>query len=669
MLENAVFKNTGLKYSYSVQSMRIITSNLLYNTFHRSPDYGYINRNAYDGGTVTLGISYLSHRNNPITNDKSWVAPNYESSIPFTYKTLDTNGIYQDFGAVWPSNINTSYANAYATEIEYIPTELEYIKTYVLKYGAAYLSFCMNNYNPETYAIYNDNVVGNLMHGVAIVGWNDNYSKENFNKGNQPKNNGAYLIKNSWGTDWGDNGYAWVSYEDKSLFAGGSQCAVVKDVAPVSKNEYVLSYDFTPPTNIQSVNLTGSNNTVAMANVFDVSELADEYGKIDKVTLYSQNIGSFYKVYVVPINTNDVKLPEMDKLGAVKAQGTIDFSGYITVDFNTPYILDANTKKVAIVVKFTVDKEETSTVKLYKESNQVGYGYMPLTYPGESYYYANGIWKDITGGEISNVGNFCIRPTLVRRTSVTKNSTLSTNQVRYQGKAINLNVYLNGNQLYSIKKNGTTLLYQDTDFLYYGGTISLRKSFLDSLSKTSPTNIVFEFTDGNSQTLTILPKSKLTSASFSGKIAQGKNLIASVQSETGKVTYYVSYQWQSSSNGTTWSNISGATSNIYKLTNNEFLKYVRLKVSSNNNSVYYYPNTIYSAKSSTKVIIFGDVDLDGEVTVNDATKVQLYVSHYTTLNAEQLYAADVDGDGEVTVKDATYIQQYVANLISKFPVE
>lgn len=32
MLENAVFKNTGLKYSYSEQSMRIVTSNLLYNT-------------------------------------------------------------------------------------------------------------------------------------------------------------------------------------------------------------------------------------------------------------------------------------------------------------------------------------------------------------------------------------------------------------------------------------------------------------------------------------------------------------------------------------------------------------------------------------------------------------------------------------------------------------
>ncbi len=52
-------------------------------------------------------------------------------------------------------------------------------------------------------------------HAVVIIGWDDNYSKNNFKSNNRPSNNGAWLILNSWGTDWGNKGTAWVSYEDE----------------------------------------------------------------------------------------------------------------------------------------------------------------------------------------------------------------------------------------------------------------------------------------------------------------------------------------------------------------------------------------------------------------------------------------------------------------------
>ena len=58
----------------------------------------------------------------------------------------------------------------------------------------------------------------------------------------------------------------------------------------------------------------------------------------------------------------------------------------------------------------------------------------------------------------------------------------------------------------------------------------------------------------------------------------------------------------------------------------------------------------------------GDVDLDGTVTILDATAIQRYLANLEELSAEQLKMADTDGDGAVTIIDATYIQRYLAGM-------
>ena len=42
----------------------------------------------------------------------------------------------------------------------------------------------------------------NGLHAVTLIGWNDS------------KNGGSFLFQNSYGTDWGDNGYFWLTYRD-----------------------------------------------------------------------------------------------------------------------------------------------------------------------------------------------------------------------------------------------------------------------------------------------------------------------------------------------------------------------------------------------------------------------------------------------------------------------
>ncbi len=59
----------------------------------------------------------------------------------------------------------------------------------------------------------------------------------------------------------------------------------------------------------------------------------------------------------------------------------------------------------------------------------------------------------------------------------------------------------------------------------------------------------------------------------------------------------------------------------------------------------------------------GDVDLDGEITVMDATLVQMYLVEKTELIQEQIELADTSKDSVVSIMDATLIQMYLAQLI------
>lgn len=60
----------------------------------------------------------------------------------------------------------------------------------------------------------------------------------------------------------------------------------------------------------------------------------------------------------------------------------------------------------------------------------------------------------------------------------------------------------------------------------------------------------------------------------------------------------------------------------------------------------------------------GDVDGDGEVTVDDATAIQKYAVEFLEFDSEQIAAADVDGDGKVSIGDVTIIQKYIADIIT-----
>ncbi len=82
-------------------------------------------------------------------------------------------------------------------------------------------------------ANYSESTVGG--HCIAIVGYDDGKESTNPRDGNTKT--GCFLIRNSWGEDWGDKGYGWIPYEYFKLNWNGDVLA--DDVWTITRMEWV----------------------------------------------------------------------------------------------------------------------------------------------------------------------------------------------------------------------------------------------------------------------------------------------------------------------------------------------------------------------------------------------------------------------------------------------
>ncbi|MBQ3531127.1 MAG: leucine-rich repeat protein [Oscillospiraceae bacterium] len=67
--------------------------------------------------------------------------------------------------------------------------------------------------------------------------------------------------------------------------------------------------------------------------------------------------------------------------------------------------------------------------------------------------------------------------------------------------------------------------------------------------------------------------------------------------------------------------------------------------------------------------IYGDVDVDREITVKDVYLTRLLVAKLIPFSGKQEYSSDVNGDGKTTIIDANIIRKFAVNIITVFPCE
>ena len=205
------------------------------------------------------------------------------------------------------------------------------IKEYLTKYGAMNLFvYGANSQDPSyssTYkSVYNNKYWGN--HYVTLVGWDDNFSKNKFTT--KAPGNGAWICKNSWGSEWGDGGYFYISYYDKSLTADavGFTFDNVEHYETLYQNEVIGRYSYLDKYDAYTQKYTSENGDIIAA-----------------VGTYFETAGS---PYTISIYVNDHIAYSQSGKSTHAGYETVKLNKYIAVDSNSTFEIRIKSKSVPI---------------------------------------------------------------------------------------------------------------------------------------------------------------------------------------------------------------------------------------------------------------------------------------------------------------------------------
>ena len=167
-------------------------------------------RNLHDGGNFTIFYNNYSLLNR---------GPISEEFVPYVEVAEEDYGSLLNYNAEIYIHETVRFPDITDEDDESVKNQvINDIKSHIMTNGALYASICTYSlYETEDNAVLNEQNKENMYtrdHAITIIGWDDNYSKENFPEWMRPEEDGAYIALNSWGEAFGDNGIFYISYED-----------------------------------------------------------------------------------------------------------------------------------------------------------------------------------------------------------------------------------------------------------------------------------------------------------------------------------------------------------------------------------------------------------------------------------------------------------------------
>ena len=268
------------------------------------------------------------------------------------------------------------------------------IQRLIMKVGAVAVTYDANNsagLSGSSYYLPSSKGYG---HAVILVGWDDDYPRSNFR--NDPGMNGAWLVKNSYGENYGDGGYFWMSYAQKM----SSSAVFVAGDSRVSK-----SYGHDTVVAQDSIPYHWS------ANVFK----AEGNDELNEVSFHTRDNNVPYEVYINRLGNESPVNPGIP--GTPVASGTIPYAGYHTVTLSTPFTVEAG-EYFSVIVKLNTASGSSYYNSTAVEDTGTIRAAGTITTAGKSYFAMDETspmskdWQD--GKRLVSVGqdrscNACIR--------------------------------------------------------------------------------------------------------------------------------------------------------------------------------------------------------------------------------------------------------------------
>ncbi|MCL1904373.1 MAG: lectin like domain-containing protein [Oscillospiraceae bacterium] len=360
LIESNMLKNGQGLHNFSELHMGYATARN-----HAGNKYASSRRNPSDGGNRFVASNYLMRGElNGTVNEEQDPFGKFANSLVTSRDLSVTQGKARSFVVQ-----NTIFLSGdYKTDIT-----LSQIKEAILQYGAVGASMDWEGgvpvagagssyYNTNNCAYYYDG--GKLEtdgepytnHAVTIVGWDDNYARNRFNT--QPASNGAWLVKNSWSTSWGDNGFFWISYNDTNF--------PVAIWAVDGVNEYNPDMKVYEQGFLESDSTRGwlNVNTNYYAKVFTVGEDDEILEQVLTETWYN-NVTAEVDVITDFQSFDNYKNIDFE----AKATKTLTHPGFYTIDLDAPIGLGNVDSKFAIVLRLSAPNNKSTHISYNSGEN------------------------------------------------------------------------------------------------------------------------------------------------------------------------------------------------------------------------------------------------------------------------------------------------------------